>query len=234
MLRVAELEEEAHREELERIQQTTVKEFWSDFFGADNRRGDLALAANRRATGIANRERMLRDSQQDQADLRALIKELSQAKNARPRAASFRVWQSLWQADSESAVSRTCDEWLRLPRRYRDELVAHEVKSHGALFVSMKNDSRFPRSPWADEARIIYLARGTAGLIMGISPLTAIERLRKVSHRKDHPLFKDERCSCWRCALQRRRERIMLPEIVPPQRKPERKRGNVRREGRKR
>jgi len=66
----------------------------------------------------------------------------------------------------------------------------------------MKQDPRFPRSPQADRARLDYLARGLAGLEVGISARTAVERLRNLNHGKGGPFVRNHhRCSCWRCFL---------------------------------
>jgi hypothetical protein len=177
---------------------------------------------------------LLRECKENQADLKALITELTQPKNVKARAASFRVWELLWQATSIVEVVRACKEWKRLPRRYRDDMIAEVVETHSGLFISMMNDPRFPRSAWADDARIKYLAAGTAGVLMGRSPLTAIERSRKITHSEGHPFFNDGCCSCWRCVRDRRHERVVVLEGVGPPPGVERKRRSVRREDRKR
>jgi hypothetical protein len=226
MLSLEQLEAQAHREDVAALKKTSVEAFWADFNRAEERQMDLRLGALRRAELLSGYESAVRSSQERQVDLASLIDELSNLKNAKKRFESYRVWEALWQADTGSEVLQACGRWNKLPRRYRDELISGVVSKHCDVFVKMKDDVRFPRSKWADDARISYLAKGTAGLLMGISPLTAIERLRKITHKRGHPLFlkpqtpdllrelhRGQReegkamCMCWRCALKRKRER---------------------------
>ena len=76
----------------------------------------------------------------------------------------------------------------------------------------MKRDARFPKSdsPAVDESRLEYLARGMAGILAGVSPMTGIGRLRNMKHTQGGPLWKKEPggmkyCDCWRCGLARSR-----------------------------
>jgi hypothetical protein len=55
-----------------------------------------------------------------------------------------------------------------------------------------------------------YLARGMAGIMANVSPMTAIERLRNMKHTEGGPLWKEEPnerkyCNCWRCGIDRSR-----------------------------
>lgn len=219
--RVEEEMQQAIHDETER---QTLEEFWFEA-APPEWHSDLQRAAEHRANYLATKKVWVRQSQERQRDLLSLIEEFEQPKNRKARLASFQVWQALWQADSGVAVSKACAAWDKLTARYRDPLVSETVAKNNEEFVRMKDDLRFPRSRWADEARISYLARGTAGLMMGISPLTAIERLRKVTHKRGHPLFvknrpgdvlvqaglsnpaKKARCHCWRCLFESKRER---------------------------
>jgi hypothetical protein len=72
----------------------------------------------------------------------------------------------------------------------------------------MKRNPRFPRSAYADESRLEYLARGMAGVICEVSPVTAIERLRRMKHTVSGPLWNEGKklCECWRCERHRWRE----------------------------
>ena len=72
----------------------------------------------------------------------------------------------------------------------------------------MKRNKRFPRSNYGNDARIDYLARGMAGILVGVSPMTAIERLRNLKHAPGGPLWNtdERRCDCWRCHLKRSNE----------------------------
>jgi hypothetical protein len=59
-----------------------------------------------------------------------------------------------------------------------------------------------------------YLARGMAGVLCGVSPMTGIERLRNMKHDRNGPLWVtregkralpegEQRCGCWRCNIER-------------------------------
>ena len=85
---------------------------------------------------------------------------------------------------------------------------------NAAAFLSMKKNARFPRSTYADDARVDYLARGMAGVLCGVSPMTGIERLRNMKHDLNGPLWVtregndalpkgERRCGCWRCNIER-------------------------------
>jgi len=60
---------------------------------------------------------------------------------------------------------------------------------------------------YADNSRLEYLARGMSGVLLGVSPMTAIERLRNMKHDASGPLFdeKTQKCKCWHCDLERQR-----------------------------
>jgi hypothetical protein len=48
---------------------------------------------------------------------------------------------------------------------------------------------------------MLYLARGMAGVMADVSPMTGIERLRNMKHRRGGPFWsqREQRCGCWRC-----------------------------------
>jgi hypothetical protein len=84
------------------------------------------------------------------------------------------------------------------------------VEQNAAHFLSMKRNTRFPRSSYRDDARMDYLGRGMAGVLVGVSPMTAIERLRNMKHAPGGPLWvthqgdhalpeREQHCGCWRC-----------------------------------
>jgi hypothetical protein len=85
---------------------------------------------------------------------------------------------------------------------------------NAAAFLSMKENARFPKSTYSDDARVDYLARGMAGVMCGKSPMTGIEKLRNMKHDKKGALWLEregnrqlpeveQRCGCWRCNIQR-------------------------------
>ena len=228
MLTIEQFTEKVNRDEVEKLKTTSLEDFWVEL-GGRREQFDSNNATFYRDNLLAKHEELARLSREEHKDLAALIDELSDSKKTKQRLASFRVWQALWQASTPDTVNRACEEWNRLPRRYRDQSVSSLVAAHAQSFVDMKDDARFPRSKWADEARITYLARGMAGLLLGISPLTAIERLRKVTHKRGHPLFvkdlpgypfapievgmpsRNWKCVCWRCVLKRKTEQGLVP-----------------------
>jgi hypothetical protein len=77
------------------------------------------------------------------------------------------------------------------------------VVANAGQFLSMKQNKRFPTSAYGDNVRVEYLARGMAGVMVGISPMTAIERLRNMNHGAGGPLWdeNEQHCRCWRCCL---------------------------------
>lgn len=89
-------------------------------------------------------------------------------------------------------------------------------------FFRMKRNKRFPRSDYADNSRLEYLASGMAGAMVSLSPMTAIERLRNMRHGAGGPFWKEREewtngkfveahCTCWWCTLE---QRTKLEEIA--------------------
>jgi hypothetical protein len=117
------------------------------------------------------------------------------------------IWNSLWAARRRSSVEQVCDRWEKLPDVIGlgfGVFPAH-VRANVSQFLSITRNQRFPRSAAADDSRLDYLARGMAGVMVGVSPMTAIERLRNMSHKSGGPLW-DGRfalCTCWRCDVKR-------------------------------
>jgi hypothetical protein len=125
-----------------------------------------------------------------------------------------KLWDALWQARTIPALTKVCDEWASLRDVRAQGLVVfpNHVLANAREFLRMKQDMRFPKSdsPAVDESRLEYLARGMAGILANVSPMTGIERLRNMKHTRGGPLWKKEPdgreyCSCWRCGLDRAR-----------------------------
>lgn len=129
------------------------------------------------------------------------------------KATSREVWNDLVKADTWADLRKVCGRWARLPdvRKRGMTPFPEYVIENAAQFLSMKRNKRFPRSTYADDARIDYLARGMAGALAGRSPLTGIERLRNLKHSRQGPLWvtkkadyilpeNEQYCACWRCA----------------------------------
>ena len=130
----------------------------------------------------------------------AQLTRLTDAKAIERRQSGFEIWQALWQATTPAAVKKACRRWADL--NAEDPFPKHLVALINQ-FLAMKSDPRFPRSPGADDARLNYMAAGMAGVCIGISPLTAIHRLRTMKHAPDGPLvwegLPQRKCHCWRC-----------------------------------
>jgi hypothetical protein len=144
-------------------------------------------------------------------EVRWMERELNPPKSE-ARARRRKVWADLVKADSYSALRKACGRWARLPdvRRAGMTPFSEHVEQNAAHFLSMKRNMRFPRSSYRDDARMDYLARGMAGVLVGVSPMTAIERLRNMKHAPGGPLWvtrqgdyalpaNEQHCGCWRC-----------------------------------
>jgi len=130
-----------------------------------------------------------------------------------------KIWDDLLQANSYAYLRKACGRWARLPDVRGAGLVcfpAH-IMANAAAFLSMKQNRRFPRSTYSDDSRLEYLARGMAGAILGMSPMTAIERLRNMKHTfkgslwmKQHESYtlpiNEQYCGCWRCWIEKSNE----------------------------
>lgn len=133
-----------------------------------------------------------------------------------------KTWETLAAPNASlKAVERSCEEWKNFP-----DVCAQGFgvfPDHGIVnveeFQRMKRDQRYP-GPDADKSRMEHLARGMAGVMVGASPITAIQRLRLMKHEPGGPLWVEKqswvdyngksnevsaRCRCWRCSLKRSR-----------------------------
>jgi len=120
------------------------------------------------------------------------------------------LWANLVRARTAPALKKVCDEWASLPdvRAWGLTCYPAHILANMGEFLRMKRDVRFPKSESVtfDESRLEYLARGMAGVLVGVSPMTAIERLRNIKHTQGGPLWTKEPgglkyCKCWRCSL---------------------------------
>jgi hypothetical protein len=132
------------------------------------------------------------------------------------------IWTALTRARNIPAVQQACQRWERLADVHAAGFTPYavHVSANAQVFLRMKRDQRFPRSPYADNSRLEYLARGMAGVMMGVSPMTSIERLRNMKHAAGGPLWSDadKFCRCWRCETARYRDVLKaLGAVVLPQ-----------------
>jgi len=121
-----------------------------------------------------------------------------------------KIWNDIVRATTYAALRKACGRWTRLPDVISSGLICFptHVIDHAAQFLMMKRNKRFPHSQYGDDARIEYLARGMAGAIVGVSPMTGIERLRNMKHDARGPLWDKagNYCCCWRCGLMQHQE----------------------------
>lgn len=130
-----------------------------------------------------------------------------------------RIWNDLVRSNTYAALRKACGRWARLPDVRGAGLVCFpkHVVTNAAQFLSMKQNRRFPRSNYADDSRLEYLARGMAGAVLGMSSMTAIERLRNMKHAPGGPFWvtasesyvlpvKEQYCGCWRCSIEKSNE----------------------------
>ena len=116
------------------------------------------------------------------------------------------LWNALIRARTRPALGEVCRQWKELAKTRFPAY--HYILENAGQFFTMKRAPRFPRSAYADDSRIDYLARGMAGVLMNVSPQTGIHRLRNMKHAPGRPLWKKEPggreyCNCWRCGIER-------------------------------
>ena len=155
-----------------------------------------------------------------QSEIMELEKYLNPSKI--PLAAERRqLWNALYRVQTLSALRNVCEEWASLRDVRAQGLVVfpNHILANANEFLRMKKDERFPKSdsPAVDESRLEYLARGMAGILTDVSPMTGVERLRNMKHTEGGPLWRgvklqdggfakgSECCQCWRCGLDRSR-----------------------------
>lgn len=112
-------------------------------------------------------------------------------------------WDALISARTLEAVRQACDQWEHLAdvRAAGMAVYPAHIIANADAFLAMKRNKRFPLAPYADDSRLEYLARGMAGVMVGVSPMTAIERLRNMKHTASGSLWNHSTkvCECWRC-----------------------------------
>jgi hypothetical protein len=142
-------------------------------------------------------------------------------KPRRPEAeiAGRKIWKDLVRASTYADLRKACGRWSRLPAVLGAGLTPFpdHVRTNAAQFLAMKRNKRFPKSAYGDDSRVEFLARGMAGIMVNVSPLTGVERLRNMKHvpggpfwverEGNNPLPPDRRyCNCWRCGINRGNE----------------------------
>jgi len=127
-----------------------------------------------------------------------------------------KIWIALVEASTFAALRKASGRRAQLPdgRRRGMAPFPRDILQHAAQVLSMKRNKRFPRSSYGDNARLEYLARGMAGVLCGVSPMTSIARLRNMKHGPGGPLWvtrhandvlrdSEQYCRCWRCSIEK-------------------------------
>lgn len=127
-------------------------------------------------------------------------------------AGRHKLWAALIKASTYADLRKVCGRWSRLAdvRARGMTTFPRYVVQNTASFLLMRRNKRFPHSTYGDDSRIDYLSRGMAGVLVGKSPMTAIERLRNMKHTAKGPLWvtkkegyllpkNEQYCGCWRC-----------------------------------
>jgi len=191
------------KERLEELKEFTARDYLcaivsKSFSSPEETREIMENPAN---LELAEKERLLEITQ---------LERQLQPKKILALAERRKIWKDLWQARTPSSLQKACGEWaiLRDVRSAGLTCWPSHILANSREFLRMKKQgrTRFPYSGYAnDDSRLEYLARGMAGVLAGISPITAIERLRNMKHDARGPLWneKEKRCDCWRCETKR-------------------------------
>jgi hypothetical protein len=108
------------------------------------------------------------------------------------------LWDALVRARTQEQVRQACERWERwLHPSFGLHSYPQQLAERARDFLKIKRDKRFPKSlrPSSDAKKLEQLARGMAGTDVGISPITAIDRVRKIKH--------GPHCPCWPCEKKR-------------------------------
>ena len=91
----------------------------------------------------------------------------------RAQSKRLKLWNDLVRAETYSLLRKACGRWAQLPDVIAKGLQPFpgHVVANAPQFLKMKLNKRFPRSSYGDDARIEYLARGMAGIMIGKSPM---------------------------------------------------------------
>jgi hypothetical protein len=111
------------------------------------------------------------------------------------------IWAALWRAKNTVGVRRACERWksLRDVRASGLSVFADHAIANAKAVLEITRNSRFPTQPASDDSRLGIVAAGMAGVMVDRSPGTGVERSRNLKHTAGGPLWKGDRCLCWRC-----------------------------------
>jgi hypothetical protein len=106
------------------------------------------------------------------------------------------IWRALVAARRVADVRKACRDSQRwLNPEWGGRPYVQDLTDHAEKFLRAKQDVYYPRRDSSDEKRVIFFARAMAGITLGISPSTSVDRLRKLKH--------GTRCPCVQCDLKR-------------------------------
>lgn len=106
------------------------------------------------------------------------------------------VWRAVVtprMADEVRAACRQSKRWLN--PKWQGKVYVQDLYDHAEQFIQAKKDPYYPKRESGDEKRVAFFARVMAGISLGISPGTSVDRLRKMKHGR--------KCPCIGCDLAR-------------------------------
>jgi hypothetical protein len=107
------------------------------------------------------------------------------------------TWHALVAANTAADVQRACRESKRwLKPNWNGRPYVQDLYDHADEFVRAKKQNvYYSRRRSGDEQRVTFFARAMAGISLGLSPNTGIDRLRKIKH--------GGKCPCIHCDFAR-------------------------------
>jgi hypothetical protein len=122
-------------------------------------------------------------------------------------------------AHTAEGVRQACQQsrsWLN--PAWQGRPYVKDLYDHAGQFVRAKQDPYYPRRESGDLKRVTFFARAMAGIAVGISPSTAVDRLRKLKH--------GPKCPCVHCDMERwdRMDRTVYRLFFDTERKSSQKR----------
>jgi len=187
---------------IRRLEQMSAEEYWFTRRRVASKLGQKVNLSRTRPMQV-EREWAEREKAQEIFELRYYL----EPKRIHARAERREIWNDFIRARTLPALQEACECWEHLPdvRAAGFTCYPAHILANPKRFLSMKRNRRFPRSSYSDDSRLEYLARGMAGVLGGVSPVTAIERLRNMKHATGGPLWKEseQHCDCWRCSRKR-------------------------------
>jgi hypothetical protein len=213
--RLRDLDRHNLKTRLTEVERMSAEQYWNDFLRSNPllQRIEVPFAAN------ADQAKRMRADEIHSLSLRIVPKKI------RARKSREDIWKAVWKARTLPALVEACGRWKRLGDSAEKALRARAewdvdqsdytmsnfpmlILENAKQFLAMKRDRRFPLSESnsrSDDSRLDYLARGMAGIMVGCSPITAVERLRNLKHGPGGACWnlKIGACDCWRCERER-------------------------------